>query len=78
MLTGRIKQRSYETSAGEKRTVFEVEADEIGPSLKFATAKVNKVSRSGGGTSRKSEGNEDPWGNAPGSGFGGSDEPPPF
>ena len=47
--SGRLKQRSYETREGEKRTVFEVEVDEIGPSLRYATAKVNKASRSGGG-----------------------------
>lgn len=49
IVTGRLKQRSYETREGEKRTVVEVEVDEIGPSLRYATAKVNKVSRSGGG-----------------------------
>jgi single-strand DNA-binding protein len=49
IVTGRLKQRSYETREGEKRTVVEVEVDEIGPSLRYATAKVNKASRSGGG-----------------------------
>jgi single-strand DNA-binding protein len=49
IVTGRLKQRSFETREGEKRTVFEVEVDEIGPSLKYATAKVNKANRSGGG-----------------------------
>lgn len=49
IVQGRLKQRSFETREGEKRTVFEVEVDEIGPSLRYATAKVNKVSRSGGG-----------------------------
>ena len=49
IVTGRLKQRSFETREGEKRTVFEVEGDEIGPSLRYATAKVNKASRSGGG-----------------------------
>jgi single-strand DNA-binding protein len=49
IVTGRLKQRSFETREGEKRTVYEVEVDEIGPSLKYATAKVNKASRSGGG-----------------------------
>ena len=49
IVTGRLKQRSYETREGEKRTVVELEVDEIGPSLKYATAKVNKASRSGGG-----------------------------
>jgi single-strand DNA-binding protein len=49
IVTGRLKQRSFETREGEKRTVMEVEVDEIGPSLRYATAKVNKASRSGGG-----------------------------
>jgi len=49
VVQGRLKQRSYETREGEKRTVVELEVDEIGPSLKYATAKVNKASRSGGG-----------------------------
>jgi single-strand DNA-binding protein len=49
VVTGRLKQRSFETREGEKRTVMEVEVDEIGPSLRYATAKVNKASRSGGG-----------------------------
>ena len=49
IVQGRLKQRSYETREGEKRTVVELEVDEIGPSLKYATAKVNKASRSGGG-----------------------------
>jgi single-strand DNA-binding protein len=49
IVTGRLKQRSFETREGEKRTVVEVEVDEIGPSLRYATAKVNKASRSGSG-----------------------------
>ena len=49
IVTGRLKPRAFETREGEKRTGFEVEVDEIGPSLKYATAKVNKASRSGGG-----------------------------
>ncbi len=49
IVSGRLKQRSYETKEGEKRTVYEVEVDEVGPSLKYATAKVNKVQRNGGG-----------------------------
>src|SRR4029079_2773086 len=48
IVSGRLKQRSFETREGEKRTVVELEVDEIGPSLKYATAKVNKASRSGG------------------------------
>src|SRR6204780_4844210 len=49
IVTGRLKQRSFETREGEKRTVVEVDVDEIGPSLRYATAKVNKASRSGSG-----------------------------
>jgi single-strand DNA-binding protein len=49
IVSGRLKQRSFETREGEKRTVVELEVDEIGPSLRYATAKVNKASRSGGG-----------------------------
>lgn len=49
VVQGRLKQRSFETREGEKRTVMELEVDEIGPSLRYATAKVNKASRGGGG-----------------------------
>lgn len=49
IVSGRLKQRSYETREGEKRTVVELEVDEIGPSLRYATAKVNRASRGGGG-----------------------------
>ena len=49
IVTGRLKSRSYETKEGEKRTVIEMEVDEVGPSLRYATAKVNKTQRSGGG-----------------------------
>ena len=45
IVTGRLKQRSYETTEGEKRTVYEVDADDVGPSLKWATAKIAKTSR---------------------------------
>jgi single-strand DNA-binding protein len=64
---GRLRQRSYETREGEKRTVVEMEVDEIGPSLRYATAKVSKVSRSGGGFGGGSGGGApqgggaDPW-----------------
>lgn len=63
IVTGRLKQRSFETREGEKRTVVEVEVDEIGPSLRYATAKVNKASRSGGGGGG--------FGGGGGGGFGG-------
>ncbi|MBP1161541.1 single-strand DNA-binding protein [Rhodococcus sp. PvR044] len=88
IVSGRLKQRSYETREGEKRTVMELEVDEIGPSLKYATAKVNKANRggggggggfsssggSGGGRPAANSGGDDPWGSAPQSSgsFGGS------
>lgn len=60
---GRLKQREYETSAGEKRSVMEMELEEIGPSLKYATAKVNRTQRgnsdAGGFTSSPAA--ADPW-----------------
>jgi single-strand DNA-binding protein len=49
LVSGRLKSRSYETKEGEKRTVIEMEVDEVGPSLRYATAKVNKTQRGGGG-----------------------------
>jgi single-strand DNA-binding protein len=49
IVSGRLRQRSYETKEGEKRTVYEVEVDDVGPSLRNASAKVNKVVRSGSG-----------------------------
>src|SRR5680860_366818 len=60
---GRLKARSYETREGEKRTVFEIDVDEVGPSLKYATAKVTKTSRSGAsqGGGSASSGGDDPW-----------------
>jgi len=63
---GRLKSRSYETREGEKRTVFEIDVDEVGPSLKSATAKVTKASRSGGfdnsgGGSNYGAPPNDPW-----------------
>lgn len=84
IVSGRLKQRSFETREGEKRTVVELEVDEIGPSLRYATAKVNKVSRGSGGGGFGSSGGgaaapaDDPWGSAPpaGSGGGFSEEPP--
>ena len=49
IVSGRLRQRSYETKEGEKRTVYEVEVDDVGPSLRNASAKVNKIVRSGSG-----------------------------
>ena len=66
IVTGRLKQRSYETREGEKRTVVEVEVEEIGPSLKYATAKVNKASRGGGGGGGGGFGGGAPGGEATG------------
>ncbi len=90
IVQGRLKQRTYDTREGEKRTVYEVEVDEVGPSLRSATAKVNKTARSGAGgggfgASGSSGGSapaDDPWAAAtptPAAGGGGgsfSDEPP--
>jgi single-strand DNA-binding protein len=94
VVTGRLKQRSFETKEGEKRTVVELEVDEIGPSLRYATAKVNKVSRGsgggdfggggggyggGGGGGNRGGGSDDPWGSAAPAGTGsGSYDEPPF
>jgi single-strand DNA-binding protein len=87
ILSGRLKQRSYETKEGEKRTVFEVEVDEVGPSLRNATAKVTKTTRQAGSTGGFSAPasetfNDDPWAAASSSPAGGgwatttNDEPP--
>ena len=91
IVQGRLRQRSYETKEGEKRTVYEVEVDEIGPSLRYATAKVNKVSRGGGGFSGGGSGGggfsgggsgggaaDDPWATPAPSGGGDFTDEPPF
>ncbi len=74
VVSGRLKQRSFETREGEKRTVFELDVDEIGASLKYATAKITKTTRSGagggGGDYSGSAGN-DPWASQPATGGGG-------
>ncbi|MEU6235924.1 single-stranded DNA-binding protein [Kitasatospora sp. NPDC047058] len=59
IVQGRLRQRSYETKEGEKRTVFEVEVDEVGPSLRSATAKVTRAQRDNNG-GRQQQNNE-PW-----------------
>jgi single-strand DNA-binding protein len=74
IVQGRLKQRSYETREGEKRTVVELEVDEIGPSLRYATAKVNKASRSGGGGGGGGFGGG--GGGSRSGGGGGGSEPP--
>jgi single-strand DNA-binding protein len=64
IVTGRLKQRSYDTKEGEKRTVIELEVDEIGPSLKFATATVQRAGREGQSAPKQSQGRTagaDPW-----------------
>ena len=71
IVQGRLKQRSYETKEGEKRTVYELEVDEVGPSLKFATAKVTKASRGGGGGGYGGGGGGSYGGNQGGSSYGG-------
>jgi single-strand DNA-binding protein len=48
IVTGRLRQRSFETKEGDKRTVIELECDEVGPSLRYATATVSRAARSGG------------------------------
>jgi single-strand DNA-binding protein len=81
IVSGRLKSRSYETKEGEKRTVIEMEVDEVGPSLRYATAKVNRTQRgggsggfSGGGGQQGGGGfggggqQEDPWASGPAGG----------
>ncbi|MDP3966916.1 MAG: single-stranded DNA-binding protein [Nocardioides sp.] len=83
VVQGRLKSRQYETREGEKRTVFEIDVEEVGPSLKYATAKVTKASRSGGGgyggggggqQGGAPQGGNDPWatGSSQGGGYGGA------
>jgi single-strand DNA-binding protein len=80
IVQGRLRQRSYETREGEKRTVYELEVDEIGPSLRYATAKVQKMARSGGGGAGgggfgASGGGTRQGGNGGGGGGGNFDDP---
>ena len=88
IVTGRLKQRSFQTREGDNRTVFEIDVDEVGPSLRYATAQVNRNPREGGnnfggGQQEQPQQNqapsEDPWNSAPpAGGFGGADSEPPF
>ena len=71
IVSGRLKQRSYETNNGEKRTVFEIDVEDVGPALRSATAKISKVSRNGAGGGGGA-GNDDPWATGPAA----ADEPP--
>jgi single-strand DNA-binding protein len=72
--TGVLEQRSYETAEGEKRTVFELAVTEIGPSLRFATAKVAKAKRTT--STAAPAGGDDAWTKPAGAGSGFADEPP--
>jgi len=82
IVQGRLRQRSYETREGEKRTVYELEVDEIGPSLRYATAKVQRMNRSGGGSgggfgaSNGGGGNRQPSSSSGGSAGGGNFDDP--
>jgi single-strand DNA-binding protein len=82
VVVGALKQRTYETREGEKRTVYELEAEEVAPSLRYATAKVQKMARTSGPSDRKpAQGgsSDDPWSSQPAggnSGFGADDSPP--
>jgi single-strand DNA-binding protein len=89
IVQGRLKQREWETKEGEKRTSYEIDVDEVGPSLKFATAKVAKTSRgSGGGGFGGAAADNDPWASATpagsasssagGWGAGAASDEPPF
>src|ERR1700761_731610 len=90
VVTGRLRQRSYETREGEKRTVVEMEVDEVGPSLRYATAKVNRTQRgssTGGGFGSGGSGGagsgggapaDDPWGSAAPAAAGAYSDEPPF
>jgi single-strand DNA-binding protein len=88
MVIGRLKQRSYETREGEKRTVYEVDIDDIGPCLRNATARVTRAGRGpstsyDGGAQAPSAPSQqsDPWSSAPSGGdnwSGGAVDEPPF
>jgi single-strand DNA-binding protein len=71
IVTGRLKSRSYETKEGEKRTIIEMEADNIGPSLKWATAQVKRAQRGQGGGGQQGGGNRQQGGNRGGNQQGG-------
>lgn len=75
---GRLQQRSYETREGDKRTVIELTVEEIGPSLKYASAKVNRIARGSDSAAPAftSPPADDPWGAAPA--MAGADSEPPF
>lgn len=62
IVQGRLTQRSYETREGDKRTVVELQVDEIGPSLRYATAKVSRTQRGGQGGQQQARGSQPDWG----------------
>lgn len=68
IVQGRLKSRSYETKEGDKRTVIEMDVDEVGPSLRYATAKVNKTERTGGNGGGGQQQGGDPWATGPSGG----------
>lgn len=70
LVSGRLKSRSFDTKEGEKRTVVELDVEEVGPSLRYATAKVNKTQRGGGGGGFGGNAGGGQGGNS-GGGFGG-------
>ena len=72
IVTGRLRQRNYETKEGDKRTVYEVEVDDVGPSLRNASAKVNRASRGSGEGGFGGGGGNRGGGGAQGSSGGGS------
>jgi single-strand DNA-binding protein len=76
IVQGRLRQRSYETKEGEKRTVYEVEVDEVGPSLRNASAKVNKIARNGSGGPGGGGGGRSSGGQGGSGGGGGGDTDP--
>ncbi|NAZ83696.1 single-stranded DNA-binding protein [Kineococcus sp. R8] len=72
VVTGRLQSRTFDTKEGEKRTVIEMQVDEVGPSLRYATAKVNKTSRGGGGGGGFGGGGNSGGGGGQGGGWGAS------
>ena len=76
IVTGRLRQRQYETPDGDKRTVYEVEADDVGPSLKWATAKIAKTSRDKAPSYPADE--ADRWETQPADAARWGGDPPPF
>jgi single-strand DNA-binding protein len=77
IVTGRLQQRSYEAQDGGKRTVYELAVDEVGPSLRSASAKVAKVTRTSSGNGGRGQAGPGPWASE-GQGAGGYSDEPPF